>query len=93
MYFNYKYLFILGSISLLVSVLFVGQFYDHHGDKALFIKHRPTFHMSFYGSPRDEKQDEVKHSVNEDIEEKYFQEFIATRNIQKSSWPATRWPS
>lgn len=31
----------------LLTFLFVGQFYDHHGDKALFIKHSPSFQQVF----------------------------------------------
>lgn len=45
---NYKTLFLFGMIFLLTTVLFVGQFYDHHGDRSLFIKHRPTFHQMFH---------------------------------------------
>lgn len=50
---NYKHLLVLGVLSSLLTFLFVGQFYDHHGDKAIFIKNSPTFRQIFRFSSND----------------------------------------
>lgn len=59
---NYKILLPLFILSLITTLLFVGQFYDHHGDKGIFIKHRPTFQQIFY--PAIEEADEQFRSLN-----------------------------
>jgi hypothetical protein len=50
---NYKQLLIFGVVSSLLTFLFVGQFYDHHGDRTLFIKNRPTFRQLFILPPKN----------------------------------------
>jgi hypothetical protein len=50
---NYKHLLIFGVFSSLLTILFVGQFYDHHGDKNLFIKNRPSFRQIFSFPPKN----------------------------------------
>ena len=80
MTFNHKYLLSFGVISLLFTVLFVGQFYDHHGDRTMFVKHRPTFQQIF--SPHS-----PKNPANPTVEEKFgakdYKEFIIDRDLQK----------
>jgi hypothetical protein len=50
---NYKHLLIFGVFSSLLTILFVGQFYDHHGDKNIFIKNRPSFRQIFSFPPKN----------------------------------------
>ncbi len=67
----------------MTTVLFVGQFYDHHGDRTFFIKHRPTFRQMF-SLPSKGKNQLIKLSVAEQLEEDENQEFVSKGNLQES---------
>ena len=66
----------LGAISLLTTILFVGQFYDpEDGDRTFFIKHKPTFKQYFYSPTAYHRFHPSKLTLTEEIEESAFQEF------------------
>jgi len=83
MTFNYKYLLIFGVFSSLLTILFVGQFYDHHGDRTLFIKHRPTFRQMF-SIPHKEYLPAAKQTAAEKAEESENEEFLLEQNLRES---------
>ncbi len=76
----------LGIVSLLMSILFIGQFYDpEDGDRTLFIKHKPTLKQYFYSPSAYHRFLPTKLNFNEEIEERKFQEF--KRNMISNTIP------
>ena len=80
---SYKHLLLLGAFFSLLTILFVGQFYDHHGDKALFIKSRPTFSQIFRPQAKNQfpvvSQDSLKNIIDiEDVK-------TAIRQLERES--------
>jgi hypothetical protein len=67
----------LGLISLLLTVLFIGEYRDpKNGDREFFIKHRPTFKHLFYSPAAFHRYMPVSLSAEEKQEESAFNEFI-----------------
>ena len=82
---KHKIYLVFGTISLLTTILFVGQFYDpEDGDRTLFIKHKPTVKQYFYSPVAYYRYHPTKLSLTEEIEERAFQEFIANRDLFKN---------
>ena len=61
----------------------VGQFYDHHGDRTLFIKHRPTLRQIF-SLPSKEQHQSTKPTVAEKLDEEENDEFVYKGNLEES---------
>ena len=82
---NKTYL-LLGTICLLTTILFVGQFYDpEDGDRSFFIKYRPTFKQYFYSPIAFHRFLPKKLTLVEEIEENAFQDFIVNREQLKNN--------
>ena len=65
-----------GTVSILTTILFVGQFYDpQDGDRTFFLKHKPTFKQYFYSPTAFHRLHPSKLTLTEEMEEKSFQEF------------------
>ena len=70
-------------VSILTILLFVGQYYDHHGDRTLFIKHRPTFKQIFKLNLFDQPRS-TKLTVEQQLEEAENEEFVFKGKLKES---------
>ncbi len=72
----------LGTSFLLLTILFVGQYYDpQDGDRTIFIKHRPIIKQYFYSPVAYHKLHPTQLTSTEEMEEKAFHEFITDRHL------------
>ncbi len=79
-----KILISSGAGLLLITIFFVGQFYDpEDGDRHFFIKYKPTLQQFFYSPAAYHRYQPTKLTPGEEIDELAFQEFVAARYALK----------
>lgn len=69
--------------SLLIRLYFGIYIHDEFGDKCYFIKHKATWKWKFYSpiGQSDLKMEDL--SLEKQIEQKYFNEFVSNQGMSK----------
>lgn len=68
-----------------MALLFVGQFYDpDDGDRAFFLKHKPTFKQYFYSPKAHIRYHPRNLTLKEEMEERAFREF--QNDMKANTW-------